>query len=68
MKFNSLDNTNGYSKSQIEPKDIGTKRLKSAYLPRPQPSAIFVGMEVATRPIREVNPNNSCLGNVSVKL
>ena len=38
------------------------KRAKSASLPRPHPSAIFVGIDTDARRIWLIKPYRSCLG------
>ena len=47
---------NCVSNSKAEPNDIPRKLLKSLSVFRPQPSAIFEGIETAQRLICDVNP------------
>ncbi len=58
----SFESINWYSSSEHEPVDITKNRLKSGLEFRPQPSAIFVGIDEQDLLIWEINPYISSLG------
>lgn len=56
--------TNRHSTSALEPRAYPRKRTRSRCESRPEPSAIFDGIDTAARRIRLVRPNLSELGNL----
>jgi hypothetical protein len=50
-----------------EPTAILRNLAKSVRLPRPPPSAMFIGMDMAARRICAVRPNVSVRGNALVR-
>lgn len=68
MYSKSFDNKIWYSNADAEPFVIVKNRFKSGIDSRPQPLAIFVGIEEHERRIWETKLKSSSLGNFEVIL